>query len=145
MDDVFGRRVLEQEAAGTGSECLEGVLVEVEGGEDEYASCRLDGDDPAGPLETVDARHADVQDCHRRPQAPHQAHGLGTVGPLADDAQVGLPLEDPPQAGASQRLIVNDDELDGHEASTARGSTASTRKPPPGIGPACIRPSYSCT
>src|SRR3990172_1019578 len=145
VDDVLGRRILEQEAAGAGAQRLESVFVEIEGGQDEDPRRGLDGDDAPGRLEPVDARHADVQDRHGRPEAPHQADGLGTVGTLADDAQVGLAVEDHPQPGAGQRLIVGDDDVDGHDDPTANGRVASTRNPPPDIGPARNEPSYTWT
>ena len=39
-------------------------------------------------------------------------HGLLAVGGLARDDQVGLGLEDHPEPGADQRLVVDDEDPD---------------------------------
>jgi hypothetical protein len=141
VHDILGRCVLEEEAARAGTQRLEGVLVEVEGGEDEDAGRRLGGDDAPSRLETVDARHTDVEDRHGRPEAPHEADRFCTVAALADDPHVRLAVEDHPQPGARERLVVDDEDVDRHADATTSGSVASTRNPPPGIGPAKKRPS----
>ena len=70
------------------------------------------GDQLPVACEAVELRHADVHQhdvgpalaAWRRPAAP----SLG----LADDLDVGLGLEDHPEAGAHQRLVVGDEDPD---------------------------------
>ena len=106
VDDLAGRRVLEQEAAGAGAQRLDDVLVEAEGGEDEDALARQ----PPRRLDAVHARHADV----------HQ-HDVGRVGlggrdrllagaRLGHDLDRAGRLEHRLEAGAHHRLVVGDDD-----------------------------------
>ena len=82
------------------------------------------------------------------------------VDRLADDLDVVLGVEDHPEAGADERLVVGDQDADAHAASTGSrgaaaasaasaspcsGSRASTSKPPPGRGPACSSPPITRT
>ena len=71
------------------------------------------------------------------PQRRHLGHRLVAVRRLAHDVQVRLDLEDHPEAGPHQRLVVDDQHADrgAEPASTARhvgsrGSVATSSKPP---------------
>ena len=72
---------------------------------------------------------------------------LEAVGGLADDVEVVLGVEDHPEAGAHERLVVGDQ--DAHRAhaaastvvsSATSGSFARIRKPPPRRRPASSSP-----
>src|SRR5581483_266728 len=63
---------------------------------------------------------------------------------LADDRHARLGLDDGAQARADQRLVVGDQDGDGHGASgPGRGIDASTSKPPPGRAPVRRVPPYA--
>ena len=64
------------------------------------------GDLP-GRLDAVHPRHADVHQHHVGLQRPHLVEGLQAVPGLADDREVLLGLQDHPEAGAQQRLVVD--------------------------------------
>ena len=55
---------------------------------------------------------------------------------LADHLDVGLRVEDHPQPGAHELLVVGDEHAHAHVDQPVRGSTAVTVHPPPGAGPA---------
>ena len=63
-----GRHVLEQEAAGPEAQGGEGVLVEVEGGQDEHPRRGGLGHHPPGGLDPVHPRHPHVHQDHVGPQ-----------------------------------------------------------------------------
>ena len=73
--------------------------------------------------------------------------GLHAVGALADDLDVGLGAEDHPEARADELLVVDQEDLDRHQATaaSATGSRARTANPPPGAGPASTLPPYRPT
>ena len=65
---------------------------------------------------------------------------------LADDLHVRLGLDQHPEAGAHQRLVVDEEDPDAHAATARSGrSTARTSKPPPSRGPASSVPPCSAT
>ena len=115
LDQLLGRRVLEQEAARTGPQRLVDVLVEVERGQDQDPRPLVSPvEQPPGRLETVDVRHPDVHQDHVRLRLPGREHGLEPVGSLADDLDVGLGVEDHPEPGPDEGLVVDDQDLDAH-------------------------------
>jgi hypothetical protein len=61
---LAGRGVLEQEAAGTGPQARVDILVEVEGGEDDDPRGAVGSRDQARRLHPVELRHADIHE-HR--------------------------------------------------------------------------------
>src|SRR6185369_17640150 len=63
------------------------------------------------------------------PQLADAFDRLLAVARLADDVESGLRLEEEPEAGAHQLLVVDDQDADAH-ASPPTGSRAATRKPP---------------
>ena len=61
-----------------------------------------------GRLDPVDLGHADVHQHDIRRDAARLLDRLSPVGRLADDLEVGLRLEDHPEAGAHECLVVDD-------------------------------------
>jgi hypothetical protein len=137
-----GGDVLEQEAAGAGAERLVDVVVEVEGGEHENAGRRFAwlGKQAAGGFDAVESRHADVHQRDVEPVSRGELEHLGAVVRLGHDLDVGLGVEDAPEAAPHERLVVGDQHADAHGPSSLSGRRAVTRKPPPGSGPASSSP-----
>jgi hypothetical protein len=109
LHELVGGRVLEQEPAGPGPQCLDHVLVEIEGGQHQHLRRAVppgSGDLP-GRLHTVHPRHADVHQDHVGLQGPHLVERLEAVSGLADDREVLLGLQDHPEAGTQQGLVVD--------------------------------------
>ena len=104
----------------------------------------LGGGDPGGGLDAVDVGHADVHQDDVRPQLAGRGQGGGTVARLADNLELGLGAEEEPQPGAHQLLVVDQQHPDRHAGSWI-GSRATTRKPPPGAGPASRSPPSRAT
>ena len=77
------------------------------------------GQQPPGRLDPVDLRHAHVHQDDVRRDAARQLDRLAPVGRLADDLEVGLRLEDHPEAGAHECLVVDDQHP--HRPSSVRG------------------------
>ncbi len=67
---------------------------------------------------------------------PGELDRLGSGSGLAGHVDVGCLLDQPAQAHADQRLVIGQDDLDGHlaGAGAGSGSRAATRKPPSGRG-----------
>src|SRR5215469_16345948 len=66
-----------------------------------------------------------------------------TSGEFSRDRDVRLGLQDHPDAGPDECLVVGDDDADHVVASSGAGwagSSACTCQPPPGAGPAAIAP-----
>ncbi len=80
--------------------------------------------------------HADIHHHHVRVGVPDQLYRLGAGSGLAGHVDIGCLLDQHPQARADQRLIVGQDDPDGHRAGAGSGSRTAMRKPPPGRGPA---------
>src|SRR5437899_2002110 len=134
---VFGRRVLEDEAARSGAEGLVDVLVCVKCGHDEDPECRVLIDHLPGRREAVESRHPDVHEHHLRAVTPSRDQSVLSIDSLADHFNVGLALEDQSKSGSDHRLIVCDQHPD-HAVSYGR--RARTRKPPPWRATASKRP-----
>jgi hypothetical protein len=138
--------VLQHEAAGPGAQGGEGVLVQVERGEDEDPRRAVGGHDPPGGLDAVDARHPDVHQDHVGVQFPGQPDRLGPVAGLAHDVDVVGFLQDHPETGPHQRLVIGQQQADAHRtgpiaAVAVMGRRAWIRHPPAGSGPALTAPS----
>ena len=114
LQQVVGGGVLEEEPAGAGPECLVDVLVEVEGGQDEHARGAGPGGDPAGGLDAVEIRHADVHQHDLRTQPPRRLDHFFAVTRLSDHLQVRFGVQDDPEPGADKFLVVGDQDADGH-------------------------------
>ena len=76
-------------------------------------------------LDPVDLGHADVHEDDVRLQAQRLGDRLDAVRGLADDLDVLLGLEDHAKAGAHERLVVDDEDAEGHACSP--GSLARRR------------------
>src|SRR4051794_18942911 len=145
-DELLGRRVLEEEPARAGAQRLVHVLVEVERRQhqDLRPAVAVDGgEDAPRRLEPVELGHADVHQHDVWAQGAGLVDRLAPVGRLADDLDLGLRVEDHAEAGADERLVVDEEDADHPPAST--GSIARSEKPPSGRGPASSVPPYSAT
>ncbi len=136
--DVLQSHVLDQEAAGPGAQRAVNVVIVVERGEHEHARARIVGGDQLGCLDAVHARHADVHHHHIGVGVPDQLDRIGSGSGFAGHVDAGCLLDQHAQARTDQRLVVGQDDPDGHRAGAGAGtgSPAATRKPPPGRGPA---------
>ena len=167
LGELGGPSVLEQEAGGPGAQPGEGVLVQVEGGQDEHARARALLGDALGGLDAVHTRHAHVHEDDVGVQGPGLGQGGGPVGGLADDSDVLLGLQHHAEAHAHERLVVGKHDADRagdlagalrparlegvaaahrgvcHEkvpsSCSSQRRTARTRQPV-GVGPACTVP-----
>ena len=139
-DELHRLGVLDEEAAGAGAQRLEHVLVELERREDHDPHPRqmLVRRDHASGREAVEDGHANVHEHHFGYEALRQLHGRFAVIGLPDDLDVVLRIEQSAEAGADKRLIVC--EQHGDHRAPSIGSSARTRKPPPGRGPISSRP-----
>src|ERR1700729_2924475 len=141
MQELLGWGVLEQEAAGARPQRLEHVLVTLERGEDHHTTVQLAvfGNPPRG-LESVTVGHLDVHQHDVGPQAPGAGHGLLAVRRLPDNLDLGIGLEDHPEAGANHRLVIGQQHTDAHSTPSEVGSLTRTANPPPDTGPAVSWP-----
>jgi hypothetical protein len=140
LGQELGTGVLEQEAAGAGLERAVHVLVEVEGRDDHDRERVLDvraGEQPRR-LDAVELGHAHVDQAYVGAQLARQRDRLAAVGGLGDHVDAGLGVEDHPEPGADELLVVGDEDPDAH-----LGSTAVTVHPRPGLGPASSVPPSS--
>jgi hypothetical protein len=135
--DQLGRRSrLEQEARGAGPEGVHHVVVEVKGRQHQHAGGAELRNQPPRRLDPVEHRHPDVHQDQVGPGLQRTRHGLVPVRRLGDDFDVGLGVEDEPEAAAHQRLVVSEQDAD-HVGS---GSRAQTVKPPPSARAASSSP-----
>src|ERR1700722_4095522 len=141
--DVLQGHVLDQEPAGPGPQRAVDVVIVVERGEHEHPGVRARRGDQLGGLNAVHARHADVHDDHIGAGVLGEPYRLDSRSGLAGHVDIGGPLDQPAQSGPDERLVVGEDDLDGHRAGTGTGSRAATWKPPPGRGPAEKSPPIS--
>ena len=131
---MLGRHVLEQEPGGPGLESRVDVLVEVERRQDhDPRRCARDApvgtrwtDQPPGRLQAVETRHPDVHQHDVGPVAPGQPDRCLAVGGLRDDLDVRLRLEDHPEAGADQGLVVGDEDAETRGGHVVPGPAAAT-------------------
>jgi len=152
--DQLGRLgVLDQETAGPGAQRLVDVLVGLEGGQDDDLDPGqvLLGRDAPGGFQAVDPGHPDVHQHHVRALAAGQVHGLPAVGGLTDHLQVLGGVDQDPEPGPDQGLVIGEQHPDHGRTPWAgeaawpvsvpwTGRRAVTWKPPPGRGPACTAP-----
>ena len=76
------------------------------------------GGDAAGGLDAVEAGHLDVHQHDVRLHAAREPHGRGAVRGVADDLHVVLGVEQGPEPGPHQRLVVGEQDPD-HAVGTA--------------------------
>ncbi len=145
LGEQLRARVLQEEAARPGPQRRVDVLVEVEGRDHDDREWVFDAGPGEGErrLDAVGHRHPDVEEAHVGPDAPRERHGFGAVGRLAHDLDVGLRVEDHPEPGAHELLVVGDEHAHAHVDQPERGSAAVTAHPPPGAAPASQVPPRS--
>ena len=78
-------------------------------------------------------------------RARGQADRLVAVGGLADHLDAVLGVQQRPEPGPDQRLVVGQQHPDHWSPLSSRGRRAWTRKPPPGRGPAVSSPPRAAT
>jgi hypothetical protein len=105
-----GGGVLEQESTGAGAQRVIDVFVHVVGCQHQHArpAGRTGGDDLACRFESVHAWHPDVHQHDVRSASSRGLDRVDTVFGLAENAEVGLGVEDHPEPGAHERLVVGD-------------------------------------
>src|SRR5262245_34460416 len=141
-EQLLRRNVLEQEPARARAERFVDILLEPEGREDEDAGPFFPPvDELSGGFEPVQARHADVHENDVGPERPGGFDCLESVGRLADDFDLSIRLEDLAKACADERLVVCDENTNGHPFIAPRGRRTRTTKPPPLRAPASNSPS----
>ena len=84
-------------------------------------------DDPAGRLDPVEHRHADVHQHDVGPQPARCGDGLLAVAGLADHGRVRLGLEDLAQADADERLVVGDQDASSSDRQQHADGEAAAR------------------
>ena len=144
--------VLEQEAAGAGADRLEGVLVEVEGGQDQDPggggvgrTVTAAAHDAAGRLDPVHPRHPHVHEDDVGLHPGQQLDGGGAVFGLADELDVLLGLQQHAEAEPVHLLVVDQHGPDRHGSPLRIGRTARTRNPPPDRSPVSRVPPWEAT
>jgi hypothetical protein len=110
-DELGGFGVLEQQAAGSGTERGEESMVCLSGREHHHGDPGL-GEDPPRRLDAVEARHVHVDQHHVGTGAAGESDRLLTGGGLADHDDPRLALEQEANAGAYQPLTVGDSDTD---------------------------------
>jgi hypothetical protein len=94
--------------------------------------------DPTRRLDPVEPGHADVHEHDVGSMALGPVDRLVAVVGLADHLEVVLGVDECPEAGAHEGLIVREQDAD--HARSPSGSRARTRKPPSSRGPASSHP-----
>jgi hypothetical protein len=89
------------------------VGVGVVSGEDEHLNFGALGFYLARRRNAVHSRHAEVHKNHIRSEPQRERDSLDAVGGLGDDLEIRLAVEDAPQAGADDGVIVADQQPDG--------------------------------
>ncbi len=110
-DQLLGRGVLEQEAAGPSAERLVDVLVGVEGGQDQHPGGGP-GQHRPGRLQTVQPRHPDVHQHHVGLERHRPLDRLHPVGRLPHHVDATGGADDHPEARPYETLVVGDQEAD---------------------------------
>ncbi len=126
-EQLLGRGVLEQEAAGARLDRVERVLVQVEGGQHHDARGVRPAQQGAGGLDAVHLRHAHVHQHDVGARHGHRRHRLAPAPRLRHDRQVRLRVHEHGQPGADQRLVVHQGHADGDGLVGAHGVILSSR------------------
>ena len=128
-DQLGRRRGLEQEPGSAGPERIHDVVIEVECRQHHHAGRGELRKQPPGGLDPVQHRHADVHQHEVGPGPERALDGLAPVGCLGDDLDIGLGVEDEPEAAAHERLVVGEQDADHADAGVPSGSRARTVNP----------------
>ena len=97
------------------------------------------GEQRPGRLDAVENGHPDIHEHHVRTELSGQVERTRAVRSLGDHLEVGLGVEDHPEPGPYQRLVVGDQQPADrvrHAGVGAIGSVASTRNDPSDLGAA---------
>ena len=165
--ELLQGRVFEEEAAGARPDRLIGVLIEVEGGQDDDSGAAGSAlDDGACRLDPVHPRHAHVHEDDVRLDPLDQIDGGASILRFPDDFDALLGLQQHAETESVHLLVIDEDESKSHAFSSVRsgadsgdardsgdsasdrsshGSTARRRKPPPSRGPASKVPPCEAT
>src|SRR5437588_1095903 len=140
-DELVRGRRLQQEPRRAGPERVDDVLVEVECREHQHANPVSALDDAPSGVDPVQPGHADVHQHDVRSRFAGTLDGLVSVARLPDHLEVRLGVEDQPETGSHERLVVGEQNAD--HAPT--GKRARTSKPPPARRPASSSPPQRAT
>ena len=144
VDQVSWLGVLDQEAAGSGADGLVDELVRLERRQDDdlHAGQIVLGGDPPRGLKPVHVRHPDVHQHDVGSLPPGQRDGLRAVGGLTHNFHVVGAIDEHPETGPDQRLIISEQDSNherdpvpaccdstsaGWDAGRSAGRTATTR------------------
>ena len=139
-DQLLRWIVLQDEPASAGLERFVDVLLEAERRQDQDPGRFIRREDASRGLETVEVRHPDVHQGDAGREARRLLDGFEAVFGLGDDLDPLLVLEQHPEARADHRLIVGDEDADGHHTWLSRGKRVLSAKPRPGTVSAVIVP-----
>ena len=112
-DDLGVRRLLQHVAGRAGGEGLAHVARVVLHREDEHLRVGRLLEHERHALDPALAGHDDVHQDHVRLLLARLEHGRADVAGLADHLDVGLGVEQEVQAGADDRVVVDDQDADG--------------------------------
>ena len=165
--ELLQGRVFEEEAAGARPDGLIGVLIKVEGGQDDHPRAIGSAlDDGARRVNPVHPRHAHVHEDNVRLDPLDQIDGGASVLRLPNDFDTLLGLQQHAETESVHLLVIDEDESKSHAFSSvpsgagsgdardsgdsasdrsSHGSTARRRKPPPSRGPASRAPPWEAT
>jgi hypothetical protein len=107
---------------------LEGADRMVGVGGDEHRRRRPRGTELLEQVEAVDLRHLDVEEEYVGPRARDRLDSLGPAA-LADDLDLGIGGEQQAHDLARERLVVDDEDLEAHDA-RLHGIVTDARTPP---------------
>src|SRR5436309_14866417 len=135
-DDLRRWGVLEQEAGRAGLQRAQDELVGVEGREhDDGGRVGLRGEQPGGS-DAVELRHADVHQDHVGAVEVYRAEHLAAVRGLGDHVEVRGAGEHDPQAGAHERVVVDEQDADNRGRLARRTNAPSGSTPCSSVPPA---------
>ncbi len=103
---------LEEETGRASAQRFVDVFVEAVGGEHEYPRAGGCFGEPAGRLDAVEDRHADVHHHDVRLERLREGDRFGAVGGLPDDLQVRLGFENGAQPSTHHGLVVGEQDTD---------------------------------
>jgi hypothetical protein len=131
LDDLGGRRILQDESGRAGPQGPQHLLVGVERGQDHDLRWVAAGAQPFRRRQAVRAGHAHVHEHHVRPGPVDQRVDVAAVGRLSDDLDVGGTAQHQGQPGSHQRIVVDEEHSDrGHGTSRPNRRSAGHTAPP---------------
>ena len=103
------------------------VLVGVVGRQHDDARLRIDLANPPDRLDALHLRHPQVHQHDVGTVRAERLDGLAAVGGFGDDLEIGLLVDDVGDAGAQQRVIVDDQHARRAASAPAAGAVAGQR------------------